>query len=115
MNLFIGPITDEHLRNFVGVIMRITYGYSIDSLDDLFVKVAEETVAITDRTMANGSWLVDYYPIGKSSATWSSPFSKRPIWQFAIFLLFFPEVTSNERGEYGGTGYVTCPMFLTNG
>jgi hypothetical protein len=73
MNLF---ITDEHHRNFVGVIMRVTYGYSINSLDDTFVKVAEETVAITDKTMANGSWLVDYYPIGQSSPTLSSQFSK---------------------------------------
>lgn len=56
--------------------MRVTYGYSIDSLGDTFVRVAEETAAITEKTMAAGSWLVDYYPIGQSSITLSSPVNK---------------------------------------
>lgn len=45
--------------------MRVAYGYTIRDLNDDFVHVAEETGRITDQTMANGSWLVDYYPIGK--------------------------------------------------
>ncbi|KAF9449723.1 cytochrome P450 [Macrolepiota fuliginosa MF-IS2] len=56
----------QHVRrNFVGVIMRVAYGYTIAGLDDTFVRVAEETTRITDKTMANGSWLVDYYPIAR--------------------------------------------------
>lgn len=63
-------IPDRRLhRNFVGVIMRVAYGYSIESLDDTFVHIAEETISITDKTMASGSWLVDYYPIGQCQFT----------------------------------------------
>ncbi|KXN87802.1 O-methylsterigmatocystin oxidoreductase [Leucoagaricus sp. SymC.cos] len=64
-NLVISPqdFVQHVRRNFVGVIMRVAYGYRINDLDDTFVNVAEETVKITDKTMANGSWLVDYYPI----------------------------------------------------
>ncbi|KAF5352416.1 hypothetical protein D9756_006291 [Leucocoprinus leucothites] len=56
----------QHVRrNFVGVVMKVAYGYNIDDLNDTFVSVAEETMKITDKTMANGSWLVDYYPIAR--------------------------------------------------
>jgi hypothetical protein len=48
--------------------MRVAYGYTIDDLHDTFVSAAEETIKITDQTMANGSWLVDYYPIGSSTS-----------------------------------------------
>lgn len=65
MKAFLKVAFDRALhRNFVGIIMRVAYGYTIESLDDTFVRVAEETIKITDKTMANGSWLVDYYPIG---------------------------------------------------
>jgi hypothetical protein len=47
--------------------MRVAYGYTIVDLNDTFVNVAEETTRITDQTMANGSWLVDYCPIGLST------------------------------------------------
>ncbi|KAJ3566607.1 hypothetical protein NP233_g6886 [Leucocoprinus birnbaumii] len=57
--------SDRPKQNFVGVIMKVAYGYTIDGLDDTFVNVAEETIKITDKTMANGSWLVDYYPIAR--------------------------------------------------
>ena len=61
------------VRNFVGVIMRATYGYTINDLRDTFVNTAEETIKITDQTMASGSWLVDYYPIGTLPGCFAVP------------------------------------------
>lgn len=65
--------------------------------------------------MAAGSWLVDYYPIGQSSITLSSPVNKHSPWQSDIFLRSSPAATLSEREGYGGIGWVTFPMFRTNG
>ncbi|KAJ3506940.1 hypothetical protein NLJ89_g6580 [Agrocybe chaxingu] len=54
----------QHIRrNAAGVIMKVAFGYSIASPEDLFIKVAEETSKISGWAMAPGRWLVDYYPI----------------------------------------------------
>ena len=54
-------------RNAAGVIMKLAYGYSLTGDDDSFIQVAEESSKISGWALAPGRWLVDYYPIRKSS------------------------------------------------
>ncbi|CAA7257444.1 unnamed protein product [Cyclocybe aegerita] len=54
----------QHIRRHAAaVIMKVAFGYTISSLEDPFIKVAEETSKISGWAMAPGRWLVDYYPI----------------------------------------------------
>ncbi|KAF9529950.1 cytochrome P450 [Crepidotus variabilis] len=49
-------------RNAVGVIVKVAFGYRIESLSDSFVRIAEESSNITAQALAPGRWLVDYFP-----------------------------------------------------
>ncbi len=87
--------------------MRVAFGYTIRDLNDDFVHTAEETVKITDKTMANGSWLVDYYPIGDYQV--STTFSKTDLtliflFQFVTFLHSYLAAGSSDRENYGESG-----------
>ncbi|KAF8958869.1 cytochrome P450 [Flammula alnicola] len=54
----------QHIRrNAAAVIMKLAFGYTIESLDDPFIKVAEESSKISGWATAPGRWQVDYYPI----------------------------------------------------
>lgn len=43
--------------------MKLAFGYSIESLDDPFIKVADECSKISGWATTPGRWFVDYYPI----------------------------------------------------
>ncbi|KAF9486127.1 cytochrome P450 [Pholiota conissans] len=51
------------IRNYASVIMRLTFGYKIHSLDDPFIQSTEETGKISGWATAPGRWLVNYYTI----------------------------------------------------
>uniref|UniRef100_A0A8H8CER6 Cytochrome P450 n=1 Tax=Psilocybe cubensis TaxID=181762 RepID=A0A8H8CER6_PSICU len=54
----------QHVRRHsAAVIMKHAFGYSIESLDDPFINVADECSKISGWATAPGRWLVDYYPI----------------------------------------------------
>ncbi|KZW02337.1 cytochrome P450 [Exidia glandulosa HHB12029] len=56
-------------RNAVAVIMRITYGYTIQD-NDPFVSMIEESFRISSLGAAPGMWLVDFFPILRFVPSW---------------------------------------------
>ncbi len=48
------------------MIMDITYGHCIDSLEDKYVKLAHDATEATVRAGSPGSMLVDFFPVCKS-------------------------------------------------
>ena len=50
------------------MIMDITYGHRIHSLDDHYVRLVHDTTCETVRAGSPGSMLVDFFPICKLSS-----------------------------------------------
>jgi hypothetical protein len=50
------------------VILRVTYGYEVNSLDDKFVRMAEEAFAELAHASIPGTFLVDAIPLCMSYA-----------------------------------------------
>lgn len=46
-----------------GMIMEITYGHRIDSLEDPYVKLVHEAASATVAAGSPGSMLVDFFPV----------------------------------------------------
>ncbi|KAM5537299.1 hypothetical protein V8D89_009029 [Ganoderma adspersum] len=53
-----------------GMIMEITYGHRIDSLEDPYVKLAYEATSATVLAGSPGSMLVDFFPVLKKVPAW---------------------------------------------
>ncbi|KAI0742440.1 cytochrome P450 [Daedaleopsis nitida] len=53
-----------------GMIMDITYGHRISSLQDKYVKLAHDATAATVLAGSPGSMLVDFFPVLKNLPTW---------------------------------------------
>ncbi|EIN12999.1 cytochrome P450 [Punctularia strigosozonata HHB-11173 SS5] len=56
-------------RNAGAVILKVTYGYSVDSDDDHFVRLADDRIRISEQASAPG-WMVDSIPILKYVPSW---------------------------------------------
>ena len=54
------------LRWSTGMIMEITYGHRIQSMEDQYVKLAHEATEATVLAGSPGSMLVDFFPIRAS-------------------------------------------------
>ncbi|KAK7038835.1 hypothetical protein VNI00_010465 [Paramarasmius palmivorus] len=77
-NLKVQPASYERFirMNSSAVIMRVAYGYEISSVDDKFIKVAEESAKISGLAMAPGRWAVDYFPSLRYLPSWM-PFHRQ--------------------------------------
>ena len=51
-----------HKRFAAGTIMKITYGHTVHSTDELYVRLAEEAGTDTITSGSPGSMLVDFFP-----------------------------------------------------
>ncbi|KAI0640974.1 cytochrome P450 [Trametes meyenii] len=61
----------DHLQRWaVGMIMEITYGHRIHSMEDEYVRLARRTTVETVLAGSPGSMLVDFFPILKNIPTW---------------------------------------------
>ncbi|KAI9449001.1 cytochrome P450 [Lactarius psammicola] len=61
----------QHIRRFAaGTIMKITYGHTVRSTDELYVRLAEEAGTDTVTSGSPGSVLVDFFPALKHIPTW---------------------------------------------
>ncbi|KAI0298977.1 cytochrome P450 monooxygenase [Multifurca ochricompacta] len=61
----------QHVRRFAaGTIMKITYGHTVCSTDELYVRLAEEAGTDTVTSGSPGSMLVDFFPALKHIPTW---------------------------------------------
>ncbi|KAI0297971.1 cytochrome P450 [Russula brevipes] len=61
----------QHIRRFAaGTIMKITYGHTVRSTDELYVRLAEEAGTDTATSGSPGSVLVDFFPALKHIPTW---------------------------------------------
>ncbi|KAI0313057.1 cytochrome P450 monooxygenase [Amylostereum chailletii] len=61
----------SHVRRLsAGVIMNIAYGHTVQSVDELYVRLAEEAGEATVTAGSPGSMLVDFFPILKYMPTW---------------------------------------------
>jgi len=61
----------QHIRRFAaGTIMKIAYGHTVRSTDDLYVRLAEEAGTDTVTSGSPGSVLVDFFPALKHIPTW---------------------------------------------
>ena len=79
--------TDSHLRQVAAVILRVGFGYDINSLDDPFIQAAEETSKISGWATAPGRWLVDYFPLRECSSLRNSlQSSNASYFQFGLYL-----------------------------
>ncbi|KDR74052.1 hypothetical protein GALMADRAFT_269547 [Galerina marginata CBS 339.88] len=65
----------DHFRRYAAAtILKITYGYDIVSVDDLFVKLAERAGTLTVEAGSPAANMVDFFPIIRHIPTWA-PFS----------------------------------------
>lgn len=65
----------QHLRRYAAaVILKITYGREITSVDDLFVQLAERAATLTVESGTPAATLVDFFPVLRHIPTWA-PFS----------------------------------------
>lgn len=62
----LGHTPSYRFRWATGMIMDITYGHCIDSLEDKYVKLAHDATEATVRAGSPGSMLVDFFPVCKS-------------------------------------------------
>jgi len=61
----------RHIRRFsAGTIMKITYGHTVRSTDELYVRLAEEAGMGTVTGGSPGSVLVDFFPALRHIPTW---------------------------------------------
>lgn len=61
----------QHIRRFAaGTIMKITYGHTVRSTDELYVRLAEEAGTDTVTVGSPGSVLVDFFPALKHIPSW---------------------------------------------
>ncbi|KAH9039121.1 cytochrome P450 [Lactarius pseudohatsudake] len=61
----------QHIRRFAaGTIMKITYGHTVRSTDELYVRLAEEAGTDTVTSGSPGSVLVDFFPALRHIPTW---------------------------------------------
>ncbi|OCH90107.1 cytochrome P450 monooxygenase [Obba rivulosa] len=61
----------SHIRRFAAaLIMEITYGHTITSLNDQFLRIAERATTETVANGSPGSMLVDFFPILKHMPLW---------------------------------------------
>lgn len=61
----------QHIRRFAaGTIMKITYGHTVRSNDELYVRLAEEAGMDTVTGGSPGSVLVDFFPALRHIPTW---------------------------------------------
>ncbi|KAI0276059.1 cytochrome P450 [Russula aff. rugulosa BPL654] len=61
----------QHIRRFAaGTIMKITYGHTVRSADELYVRLAEEAGMDTVTGGSPGSVLVDFFPALRHIPTW---------------------------------------------
>ncbi|TDL25716.1 cytochrome P450 [Rickenella mellea] len=61
----------HHIRkNFVSVILKVAYGYSVTGDNDHFVIAAEEATAVVALAANPGRWLVDFFPILRFVPAW---------------------------------------------
>ncbi|KAF9526217.1 cytochrome P450 [Crepidotus variabilis] len=65
----------DHLRRYAAaVILKITYGHDICSVNDLFVKLAQRAATMTIESGSPAASLVDFFPALRHIPTWA-PFS----------------------------------------
>ncbi|EMD32760.1 hypothetical protein CERSUDRAFT_118484 [Gelatoporia subvermispora B] len=74
---FLSSITEtpgdfmSHIRRFsASLIMDITYGHTVTSLDDQFLQIAERATTETVENGSPGSMLVDFFPVLKHLPLW---------------------------------------------
>ncbi|TFY83467.1 hypothetical protein EWM64_g548 [Hericium alpestre] len=61
----------RHVRRFsAGTIMKITYGHTVKSMDELYVRLAEDAAHETVSAGSPGSMLVDFFPALKFLPAW---------------------------------------------
>ncbi|KAH9986195.1 cytochrome P450 [Russula compacta] len=61
----------QHIRRFAaGTIMKITYGHTVRSTNELYVRLAEEAGTDTVTSGSPGSVLVDFFPALRHVPTW---------------------------------------------
>ncbi|KAI0705960.1 cytochrome P450 [Cerioporus squamosus] len=61
----------SHINRWsTGMIMEITYGHRIQSMEDQYVKLAHEATEATVLAGSPGSMLVDFFPVLKNLPTW---------------------------------------------
>lgn len=48
--------------------MKVAYGYDVTGEDDPYVRLVREAIALGNEAFKPGRWLVDAFPIRKSSA-----------------------------------------------
>ncbi|KAA1466823.1 cytochrome P450 [Dentipellis sp. KUC8613] len=62
---------DRHVRRFAaGTIMKIAYGHTVNSVDELYVGLAEDAATDTVKDLTPGSMLVDFFPALKNLPAW---------------------------------------------
>ncbi|KAF5375444.1 hypothetical protein D9615_007975 [Tricholomella constricta] len=65
----------RHFKRFAAAtIFPITYGHTITSVDDAFIKLAEEAATLTVESGSPAATLVDFFPVLRHIPTWA-PFS----------------------------------------
>ncbi|TFK37580.1 cytochrome P450 [Crucibulum laeve] len=65
----------DHFRRYAAAtILKITYGYDINSADDLFVRLAERAGTLTVASGSPAATLVDFFPSMRHIPTWA-PFA----------------------------------------
>ncbi|KAG9093518.1 hypothetical protein FRC06_011493 [Ceratobasidium sp. 370] len=61
----------EHVHLMAGsIVVRIAYGYKVNSADDRFVQVAEEVMAGFADAMIPAKWAVEFFPFLRYLPTW---------------------------------------------
>ncbi|KAI0060162.1 cytochrome P450 [Artomyces pyxidatus] len=61
----------RHIRRFAaGTIMKIAYGHTVKSVDELYVRLAEEAGIDTVTAVSPGAMLVDFFPVLKYIPSW---------------------------------------------
>lgn len=96
------PFVDLHHRNTAAVIMKIAFGYNVTD-NDHFISVAEEAAKISGWALAPGRWLVDYYPIRRSSAVFLASSST-----FMVYSWFFVVLPSSNFSM--GVRFMRCSL-----
>jgi len=66
------PASMQHIvpscnRFITGVVMKLTYGHTVKSADDFYVRLTEQALTATMRAGTPASMLVDFFPIRKST------------------------------------------------